>query len=235
VVPPDPEFDKESPWSKAHGERLSRELARLGHCSQPLPPSETAEVTLRLTYGQDGAPLSQHVVASTPNACALTDCLKQALAEVRAPKLLIERAAYDLALVLRGGAAPERSEEPPAVLAPDDAVTEGSCVDPEVARLSHAKVREVVSTRHDGLKACYSQAIYRDHAAEGNVTFEFVIGREGEVASAQARAATLHDCGAINCMLGELRALSFPAPVGRSVRVIYPIRYLLEQDPVILR
>ena len=38
-------------------------------------------------------------------------------------------------------------------------------------------------------------------------------------------------CAAIDCMLGHFRALSFPEPVGRSVRVIYPINYVLEQQP----
>jgi hypothetical protein len=36
-------------------------------------------------------------------------------------------------------------------------------------------------------------------------------------------------------MLVQFRALSFPEPVGRSVRVIYPINYVLEQQSVTLR
>jgi hypothetical protein len=45
----------------------------------------------------------------------------------------------------------------------------------------------------------------------------------------------LHDCDAIQCMLAELRPLRFPAPVGRGVRVLYPIKYVLEQQPVQLK
>ena len=55
------------------------------------------------------------------------------------------------------------------------------------------------------------------------------------MARAQVREATLPDCSAIQCMLAEFRALEFPAPVGRSLRVIYPISYVIEQEPVSLR
>jgi hypothetical protein len=36
-------------------------------------------------------------------------------------------------------------------------------------------------------------------------------------------------------MLEQFRGLSFPPPVGRSVRVIYPLNYLIEQPSVSLR
>jgi Ni,Fe-hydrogenase III large subunit len=108
-------------------------------------------------------------------------------------------------------------------------------VDPAIAALSRAKIKEVVSTSFPELKNCYGQALMRDHSATGNVTFEFVIGQAGKVARAQVRDATLPDCSAIQCMLAELRDLEFPAPVGRSLRIIYPIRYVVEQEPVSLR
>ena len=54
-------------------------------------------------------------------------------------------------------------------------------------------------------------------------------------ARAQVRDATLPDCTAIQCMLSEFCSLAFPPPVGRSVRIIYPINYVVEQPPVALR
>jgi hypothetical protein len=202
-----------------------------------LPSGDEAQVTLRLVYEKSGAPLSQHVVSSTPNACPVTECLKRELARVQSPPLLIDKGSYDLALVLERGTAPRRAGGPIDPLIPNDdaADDEASCVDPEVARLSRAKVREVVGTTYDQLKQCYGRALVRDHNATGRVNFEFVIGQKGEVLSAEARDATLRDCEAINCMLEQFRALSFPAPVGRSVRVIYPLNYLIEQPPVSLR
>lgn len=236
VAPPDPEFDKESPWSKEVGARLERALPSLRPCTADLPAAEEARVTLRLVYEKDGAPASQHVVDGTRNVCAAAECLKQELAKLRSPELVIDQGSYDLALVLKRNAVPQRAGEPTNPLVDDDVAEDpSSCVDPAVARLSQEKVREVVSTSYDQLKACYGQALVRDHAISGNVTFEFVIGRAGEVTSAQARAATFPDCQAIECMLGQFRALSFPAPVGRSVRVIYPINYVIEQAPMTLR
>jgi hypothetical protein len=234
VTGPDPELDKESPWSKETGARLDRLLPRLGPCTRGLPLGES-EITLRLVYGPDGSSTSQHVVRSSAAACEVSACLMRELTQVPSPKLQIDRASYDISLVLARGSA-RRAPEPPDVIARDaDDLGGGSCVDPAIAALSRAKIREVVSTSYTDLKNCYGQALMRDHSATGNVTFEFVIGQAGKVARAQVREATLPDCSAIQCMLAEFRALEFPAPVGRSLRVIYPISYVIEQEPVSLR
>ncbi|HKO93134.1 MAG TPA: AgmX/PglI C-terminal domain-containing protein, partial [Polyangiaceae bacterium] len=230
VAGADPELDRESPWSKEVGQRLDRVLPRLNACSLGLPAGETAEATLRVVYGADGTPRSQHVVHSTANACPLTDCLTQELGRVPSPKHVLELASYDIALVVERGAVRRATEAPP-VLADDeaeDAPVDASCVDPAIAQLSRKKIREIVSTTYKDLKACYSQAIARDRQAAGKVTFEFVIGHSGNVALAQARDATLPDCNAISCMVAEFRELSFPPPVGRSVRVLYPIDYAID-------
>jgi hypothetical protein len=230
VTGPDPEIDKESAWSIETGQRLDKALPRLAACTRGLPPGET-ELTLRLVYGADGSSLSQHVVHSTPEACEVAACLTRELSAVPSPKLLIDRASYDIALVLERGSA-RRASEPPDVLSDGD---EASCVDRGIAALSRQKIKEVVSASFTGLRTCYGQALMRDHSVAGNVTFEFVIGQAGKVARAQVRDATLPDCGAIQCMLAEFRGLEFPEPVGRSVRVIYPINYVLEQDAMQLK
>lgn len=236
VAPPDPEFDRESPWSKAIGERLERELPKLAHCTNELPPDEAANVTLRLIYSGDGSPRSRHIVAGASAGCAAAECIQRALGGVSAPKLSIEQGAFDLPLILERGSAPRRTEDQRAGLADDaESADAASCIDPVAARLSRSTVDEIVATTFAQLESCYSHAIARDHQANGTVTFEFVIGLEGEVALAQARESTLYDCEAIECMLVPFRQLRFPPPLGRSVRVIYPIRYSIEQPPVQLR
>ena len=104
VTGPDPELDKESPWSKETGARLDRLLPRLAPCTRGLPAGET-EITLRLVYGPDGSSTSQHVVRSSPAGCEVSACLMRELAQVPSPKLEIERASYDIALVLERGSA----------------------------------------------------------------------------------------------------------------------------------
>lgn len=235
VVPRDPELDKESSWSREVGQRIERELAKLQSCNAGLPPNEQT-LTLRLVYAKDGSPISQHVVASTAGACAASECLKRALANVRSPTLLIDKASVDVSLALAPGQAPQRRTEPTDPLAPESLPGAGEgCVDADVARLSREKVREVVSTAHSDLKTCYGKGLERDHALAGRVDFEFIIGQDGLVSEAWAREATLGDCEAIRCMLTEFRALQFPEPVGRSIRVLYPINYLLEPSSVTLR
>jgi hypothetical protein len=218
------------------GERLEGELAKLAHCSSELPSGETANVTLRFIYAGDGTPRSQHVVGGAASACAAAGCIQRALAGVRAPKLVIEQGAFDLPLILERGSAPQRSQDERAGLTDEGENSEpGSCIDPIAARLSRSTVDEIVGTTFAQLESCYTHAIARNHQAAGTVTFEFVIGLEGEVALVQARESTLYDCEAIECMLAPFRQLRFPPPLGRAVRVIYPIRYSIEQPPVQLR
>lgn len=236
LSPPDPELDRESPWSREVGQRLEQRLPALRRCTVDLDPDDDAAITLRLVYSKDGSPLSQHVVTSTSNACAVSECLKQELSSIRSPQLLIDKASIDMTLALGQNAVPVRVQQPVDPLTPDAAsVSENGCVDPEVARLSQAAVRQIVSTSYEELENCYGQALTRNHSATGKVTFEFVIGQGGGVSEAWAREATLEDCAAIECMLAQFRGLRFPEPVGRSVRVIYPISYVVEQQPVQLR
>lgn len=237
LTPPDPELNKESSWSQETGQRLERLLPSLRRCSADLPAEEEAIVTLRMVYAKNGVPLSQHVVTSTQSACAVTECLKRELSQVRSPELLIDKASIDLTLKLTPGGAPERLPGPVDPLTPEEAPVsaEDGCVDPAVAQLSQSRVREVVATAYPALLGCYTQALTRDHHATGKVMFEFVIGQGGAVSDAWARDATLYDCEAIRCMLQQFQALRFPEPVGRSVRVIYPISYVLEQTPMTLR
>lgn len=236
VEPPDPELERDSPWSSELGQRLEQVLPALRRCTLDLDPEDEASITLRLVYAKDGSPISQHVVTSTSNACVASECLKQQLASVRSPRLYIDKASIDLTLSLAQNAVPVRVRQPVDPLTPDDAVVSANgCVDAEVARLSQSAVRQIVSTSYDELQGCYGQALTRNHSASGKVTFEFVIGQNGAVSEAWARGSTLYDCEAIECMLSQFRGLTFPEPVGRSVRVIYPIAYVLEQPPMALR
>lgn len=233
VTPPEPGLDRASPWTHEAIERVSQLLPLALRCTEALRPGREEQATLRLVFDQAGQPLSQHVVHSTPGACAATECLKRTLARVRGPKLNSDYDSVDVTLSLHRGAEPTGVLEPPDVLVADEsaALDPASCVDPAVARLSRAKVSEVVNARSEGLQKCYSQALSRNHSAAGTVTFEFLIAQDGQSQLARARDATLDDCEAIRCMIGLFQGLSFPAPVGRSVRIIYPIRFAVEQAP----
>jgi hypothetical protein len=232
----DPDLDKESPWHQDLSGRLNRALPTLRACSQAMPSGAEADLTLRLIYDQEGTAHSAHVVHSNANGCAVSECVKRELTRVIAPRLLIPHSSYDISLVLKRGEMPRREDET-EVLVDDDDETEApsSCIDPAIAALSRSRVRQIVATTFPDLRKCYDQALVRDRQATGNVTFEFVIGEGGRVVRADARDATLADCTAIRCMLSEFRDLSFPAPVGRAVRIIYPINYVREQPPMALK
>src|SRR6185436_20910353 len=99
-----------------------------------------------------GSSTSQHVVHSSPAGCEVAACVMRQLTQVPSPKLLIERASYDISLVLERGSA-RRAAEPPDVIASDnDDSGGGSCVDPAITALSRTKIKEVVSTSYPELK-----------------------------------------------------------------------------------
>jgi hypothetical protein len=236
VAGADPDLDKESPWHQDLGARLNRALPGLRACSQSLPSGAEAELTLRMLYDQQGTARSAHVVHSNASGCAVSECVKRELTRVIAPRLLIPQSSYDISLRLKRGEMPRRDDQTEVLVDDDDdAQDPSSCIDPAIAALSRSRVRQIVATTFPDLKKCYDQALVRDRQATGNVTFEFVIGEGGRVVRADARDATLADCTAIRCMLSEFRDLSFPAPVGRAVRVIYPINYVREQPPMALK
>jgi hypothetical protein len=232
VTGPDPELERESKWSIEMGRRLDAALPRLSHCTRELPSGES-DITVRLVYGSSGISTSQHVVRSSPSACAAAACLMRELGSIPSPPLVIERNSYDIALVLDRGALRRAGEPPDALIT--DAESRIGCADMAIAALSRSKIKDVVASAFPSLLSCYDAALVRDHDAAGSVTFEFVIGQAGKVAGAQIRDATFPDCSAIQCMLDQFRGLQFPVPVGRSVRIVYPIRYLVEQQPVTLR
>jgi len=232
VMGPDPELERESEWSIETGRRLDRALPRLAACTRGLASGDH-EITLRLVYRSNGTSASQHVVRSSPNACAAAACLMRELGSVPGPPLLIDHNSYDIALLLKRGVVRRASEPPDALVS--DGESGASCADAAIAALSRGKIKDVVKSAFPGLRSCYGEALMRDHEATGNVTFEFVIGQSGKVAGAQVRDSTFPDCIAIQCMLERFRGLEFPSPVGRSVRIVYPISYVIEQAPVALR
>lgn len=233
VQPPAEGHDDQAPWSVKLGERLNEKAAQLAHCTGQLPVGES-DLIVRLVYAGDGSPMSAHVARASAASCAVSQCIVDGLVDVWGPKKAnIDPLSYDFSLVVRRGEAPQWTGELVDPLMPE--ATDASCVDPQIRQLSKKRVYETISTTFTELKKCHMRAVERDRTAVGLVTFEFVIGPSGKVATTRARDSTLYDCEAIECMKEQFGSLSFAPPVGRSVPVIFPVEFAIDQDSVAFR
>jgi hypothetical protein len=86
------------------------------------------------------------------------------------------------------------------------------------------EVKRKVGENLDKFEACYQRALRHDAKAAGRVETRFVIDADGSVSSACIHKTTLEDGDAVECMLGEFRALRFGRAKGR-VTVVYPLSY----------
>ncbi len=93
-------------------------------------------------------------------------------------------------------------------------------------RLPPPVIQKVVRDAYDWFRRCYEAALVRDPDLEGKVVVRFVIDRQGKVDGVTLEpGTTLADKAAVECMLTEYRALSFPPPEGGIVTVVYPIMF----------
>ena len=74
------------------------------------------------------------------------------------------------------------------------------------------------------VRLCYERELTRTPTLEGKVTVEFVIGANGQVSSAKdASADPFPSAKVTECLLGVVRKLKFPRPVGGGVVTVrYP-------------
>jgi hypothetical protein len=227
VDPPAPDESKHERWDEEIDRRIDGQLPKMLSCSAGLTGPEEVSATIRLGFKRDGAPLTQHVVASSLTECKVADCIKRGLATLHAPVTAMpEDTAHDVTLLLRRGSLPRRMIAEAAgkrATSPDAGTTCRDNAVPGVLNPEH--IQQVVRSHYDQFRRCYEGALARNPASSGRVTVRFVIGTDGKVTAARVQENTLADCEAVHCMLEAYRDLSFPAPSGGMVTVVYPIMF----------
>ena len=89
---------------------------------------------------------------------------------------------------------------------------------PEViARTVRASISQV--------RACYERGLKKDPALKGTVKIKFTIAADGRVANAQDDGSQLASPEVIECVRAEIRKMTFPAPDGGTVTVVYPFEF----------
>jgi outer membrane biosynthesis protein TonB len=90
-------------------------------------------------------------------------------------------------------------------------------------RLPPEVIREVVRQNHARFRKCYEQALGRAPKLAGRVAVRFVIEEDGSVHDVEDNESDLPDAATISCIMGVYENLSFPAPEGGIVTVVYPL------------
>ena len=123
------------------------------------------------------------------------------------------------------------SPETPAVAAPAEAkpvepgITQTGA--PTRGKLPKAVIDEKLKSAGPAIQACYERSLKTKPDLHGNVDINFVVAPDGKVAHADVAQGenALEDDATVNCILGEIRKLTFPEPSGGRVFLSYPLRF----------
>jgi hypothetical protein len=93
-------------------------------------------------------------------------------------------------------------------------------------RLPPEIVQRVVRQNEGRFRACYQGGLRTNPALAGRITVRFAIDRTGAVPVASDDGGSDLDDGEVRrCVISAFRQLSFPAPEGGVVMVVYPIAF----------
>jgi len=95
-------------------------------------------------------------------------------------------------------------------------------------RLPPEAIQRIVRQNFGRFRLCYENALRLRPTLEGSVTVRFLIDRSGAVATAADGGSSLADATTIGCVVRAFTALTFPAPEGGTVTVVYPIAFAPE-------
>jgi hypothetical protein len=123
------------------------------------------------------------------------------------------------------------SPEPTAPAAP----VEAKAIEPGITqtgaptrgKLPKAVVDERLKAAGPAIQACYERGLKTKPTLRGNVDIDFVVAPDGKVAHASAGSGegALDDAATVDCILGEIRKLTFPEPSGGRVFLNYPLHF----------
>jgi hypothetical protein len=126
---------------------------------------------------------------------------------------------------------PEETPSPePAPTAPAEAkpVEPGisSTGTPTRGTLPKAVIDEKLQSATPAIQACYERGLKTKPELRGSVDINFVVAPDGKVAHADVNQSddALADAPTIDCILAEIRKLTFPQPKGGRVFLNYPLK-----------
>jgi hypothetical protein len=90
--------------------------------------------------------------------------------------------------------------------------------------LARDVIQRVVRQNFGRFRLCYEEGLRTNPGLSGRVAVDFVIARDGTVASsATSRGTEMSDPNVVSCVVRGFHNLEFPAPTGGQVMVTYPL------------
>ncbi len=125
-------------------------------------------------------------------------------------------------------------EAPPPEPAASAAAPEAKPIEPGVAqngaptrgKLPKSVIDEKLKSVGPAIQACYERGLQTKPDLHGSVDINFVVAPDGKVAHADTSNGgdALSDNATVDCILGAIKKLEFPAPSGGRVFINYPLR-----------
>jgi outer membrane biosynthesis protein TonB len=125
-------------------------------------------------------------------------------------------------------------ETPPAETASPAAPPDAKSVEPGITStgaptrgtLPKAVIDKQLKSAGPAIQACYERALKTKPELRGTVDINFVVAPDGKVAHANVNESddALSDTPTLDCILAEIRKLTFPEPNGGRVFINYPLR-----------
>jgi hypothetical protein len=101
----------------------------------------------------------------------------------------------------------------------------GNCDLRVAGNLSADDIRRVVRRHHARFSFCYEDGLKKDKTLAGSASFDFVIGRDGSVASVRTGKSDLPNKEVLACVARAFYGITFPAPETGIVTVSYPVTF----------
>ncbi|WP_437586046.1 AgmX/PglI C-terminal domain-containing protein [Sorangium sp. So ce1000] len=92
-------------------------------------------------------------------------------------------------------------------------------------RLPPEVIQRIVRQNFGRFRLCYERGLQRDPNLQGRVTVRFTIDPRGAVVNARDGGFDLPDAAVVSCVVRAFHDLSFPAPEGGNVDVVYPVLF----------
>ena len=92
-------------------------------------------------------------------------------------------------------------------------------------RLPPEVIQRIVRQNYGRFRMCYERGLAQNPNLTGRVAVRFVIDNNGAVSYAGNGGSDMPSSEVTQCVVGAFYGLSFPAPEGGVVKVMYPIMF----------
>jgi hypothetical protein len=97
-------------------------------------------------------------------------------------------------------------------------------------RLPPEVIRRIVRQNMGRFRLCFQNGLKHNPTLRGRVSVKFIIDRQGAVSMTADGGSDLPDPSVVGCVVRGFSNLSFPAPEGGMVTVVYPIMFSSGDD-----